>query len=356
MALQDISSYINYPLQENLDAADTSDNFVMAIEKFDATVHTTVQKESILSGMFQWKPLIGTDTMSNAAMGDPILQAVTPGKEPEGKTIETGKMIVQVKTPIIARVTEPMLAAVQDHLDIKGRTPANFGKKIGKHEDEVLFVQTVKSILYEHETIVPIHPPTDGTTVSNKGTGGILIQGTTVTLNSGGDETDADKMDTAVTSLHQQLAEADLDPMSDGYLYMAPEQYFTLLKSDKLINVDYSSGNGNYAGAMVSRVSGLPIKMTNRMSQTQNDSDTGSTTTNGDSIYELYGSAYATSEEEANIVAQYISSQTIMVAASIPLTTKVYWDDRLLCWFIDSYEAFGAAPDRTDLCGGIFKA
>jgi hypothetical protein len=25
-------------------------------------------------------------------------------------------------------------------------------------------------------------------------------------------------------------------------------------------------------------------------------------------------------------------------------------------WTIDSYEALGAAPDRTDLCGGIFTS
>jgi len=356
MALQDISSALNWPLQENFDDAGTGDNMVLAIEKFSNTVHETIQKDSILDGMFEWKPLIGTDTMSNSAMGNPTLAKVEPGKEPAGQQIETGKMIVQVKTPIIARVTEGMLAAVQDHLDIKSRTPANFGKKIAKHIDEVLFVQGNKCIQYEHETIVPIHPPTAGTaTTRKKGTGGILIKGTEVTLGAGGDELDADKLDTAVLSLHQTLAENDLDPTSDGYLYMAPAQYFTLLKSDKLINMDYSSGNGDYAKAMVSKVGGLPIKMTNRMNQAQNDTSSGYTDGDG-SIYDLYGSSYDTTATEAKIIAAYLTGQSLMVAQSIPLTSKVYWDDRILTWFIDSYLCFGAAPDRTDLVGGIYKA
>jgi len=285
------------------------------------TVHETVQKESITSGVFARKPLIGTDTMSNSAMGNPSLQKV---------------------------------AAVQDHLDIKSRTPANFGKKIAKHEDEVLLLQCVKSVLYEHDTIVPIHPPTAGTTVTGKGTGGILIRGTTVILGAGGDETDADKMDIAVTTLHQTLAENDLDPTSDGFLYMAPAQYFAMLKSDKLISKDFSS-NGDYANAAIAKICGMPIKMTNRLAQAQNDASSGYTSGDG-TLYDLYGAAYGTSATEAKNVALYATGSTIMVAQSIPLTTDVYWDKRLLCWFIDSYEAFGAGPDRTDLCGCIFKA
>ena len=356
MALQNISADLNWPGQENFDIAGTGDNMAMAIEKFDGVVHETVQKESVTAGVFTKKPLVGTDTMSNSAMGNPTLQKVEPGKEPAGQQIEVGKMIVQVKTPIIARVTEPMLAAVQDHLDIKSRTPANFGKRIAKHEDELMFVQVVKSALYEHETIIPIHPPTAGTTVTGKGSGGILQRGSNFTLGSASDETDADKMDLAVMTIHQYFAEADLDPTTEGFLYMAPAQYFTLLKADKLINTDYSSGNGNYANAAIAKVSGIRLKMTNRLSQAQNDASSGGTTTNGDSIYELYGSAYSTSEDEAKVVAAYCTGDAIMVAQAIPLTTKVYWDDRTLTWFIDSYEALGAAPDRTDLVGCIFKA
>ena len=355
MALQDISANLNWPGQENFDIAGTGDKMALAIEKFDSTVHTTVQKESITAGVFTKKPLVGTDTMSNSAMGNPILQKVEPGKEPAGQPIEVGKMIVQVKTPIIARVTEPMLAAIQDHLDIKSRTPANFGKKIAKHEDEVMFVQVVKSALYEHDTIVPIHPPTAGTTKSGKGTGGILKMGTNIPLNSIGDETDPDKLDVAIMAFHQGLAEADLDPTTEGFLYMAPAQYFALLKSDKIINTDYSDGNGNYANATVAKVSGIRLKMTNRLPQAQNDASAGYTQNDG-SIYDLYGAAYAISEEEAKVVAAYCTGDAIMVAQAIPLTTKVYWDDRTLTWFIDSYEAFGAAPDRTDLVGCIFKA
>ena len=322
MAAIDNSAEMNYPAQENLDQESTGDNFAMAIEKFDSTVHMTVQKDSIMDGVFTRKPLVGTDTMSN-----PTLAAVVAGVAPVGTTIEVGKMIVQVKTPIIARVREPMLATVQDHLDIKSRTPANFGRKIAKHEDMVFLNQCLKSVIYEHAMQVPIHPTTTGATVTGKGTGGILIRGTQITLTSASDEADADKMDAAITTLHQTLAEEDLDPMSEGFLYVAPAQWFTMLKSDKLISADYSSGNGNYAGAMIQKVSGLPLKMTNRLSQS---TDIIGSLRASDSIVDLYGSAYETTAEEAKHVALYATSDTIMVAQAIPLTTKVWWDDNTL--------------------------
>lgn len=345
MGLQDVSAYLNYPDQENLNVG-SSGNQALLIERFDGRVHTTRQKDSITTGVWAWKPLIGTDTMSNAAMGNPTLSAVVAGVEPAGSTIEVGKMIVQVKTPIIAKVITPMLAQVQDHLDIKSRTPENFGKKIAKHEDITLLLKCIHSALYEHVTLEG-----GAVTVTGKGTGGILPMGTVGTLALANDEKDAAKLEVAISALHQGLAELDLDPMTEGYAYMRPEQYFTLLKSDKLISTEFSAGNGNFAGASVLKVSGLPIKMTNRI---MNTTDTVGSPRASDSIAALYGSAYETSAIQAKCKVLYATGDTIMVATSIPLTTEVFWDNKTLCWYIQSYEAFGAAPDRTDLCGAIF--
>jgi hypothetical protein len=60
------------------------------IEKFDGRVHFHEQRDSITDGVFIFNPLVGTDTMSNAAMGDPTLQPVIPGIEPLGTAQEVG--------------------------------------------------------------------------------------------------------------------------------------------------------------------------------------------------------------------------------------------------------------------------
>jgi hypothetical protein len=326
----------------------STDKFALTIEKFEGTVHDIMRKASITDGVFKFMPLIGTDTMSNNTMGNPELQKVVAGVEPDGKSIDVGKMIVQVKTPVIARVTTPMLATVQDHLDIKGKTPGNFGKQLAVSQDEVLFVQCVKSALYTHPTA-----PAGGTN-KDVGSGGILPGGTAIDLAADGDELDYTKLTTAVYAIAQGLAELDID-QNDGKLYMAPAQYFTLLKNDALLNRDISKENGSYAHAAIDVASGMVLVMTNRLTQ---EEDTVAAPAKVDSVAALYDTGdghYETSVTDADAVAVYATPDSIMVAESIPMTSDVYWEKRLLTWFIDMYTAFGAAPDRTDVNGIISK-
>ncbi len=334
-----------YPMRENRG----TDKFELTIEKFEGTVHETYQKASILESVYNFTPLVGTDTMSNAAMGNPTLAKVEAGVEAAGQDIKVGKMIVQVKQPIIARVTTPMLADVQSHLDIKGKTPGNFGKKIAKSIDEVLFVQIVKSIVYDHALA-------SGGTNATEGTGGILPIGVVQELAGASDELDTAKLTSAIYAANQALHENDIDvAMGDGKLYMAPAQYFTLLKNQDLMSRDFNKENGSYAHAAIDVASGMPVVMTNRiMDEEDTVADPAAARDSVASLYDQGDTLYETTATMAKCKAAFANSDTIMVAQSIPLTTDVYWDKRLLTWFIDAYLAIGAAPDRTDTCAGIF--
>lgn len=321
MAAQDLSANLVNPAQRNL--AGPID--ALMIEKFDGRVHMHEQKSSITAGLFDFTPLVGTDTMSNAAMGDPTLQPLVRGVEPLGGDIEVGDQIVQVKQPIIARVTMPLLSQVQDRLSIKSRTPMNFGRRIAKAIDEILLLMCVKS----------------GMKATGSGEVSDMPGGVNKELAAANDETDATKLELGILGLAQALAEQEVDLM-DGKCYLAPAQYFTLLQNDKLTSVDYSAGNGNYAAAFLTQSAGMPLVMTNRLTQAADDGS--------DSAKNAYlmGANYTCSDEESDVVGLFCMAESIMVAQSIPLTSDVHWDKRLLCWFIDSYLAFGAAPDRPD--------
>ena len=321
MAAQDISANLVHPAQRNLSGSLDA----LMIEKFDGRVHMHEQKESITDSVFDFKPLVGTDTMSNAAMGDPTLQAVVAGVEPLGKSLEVGDQIVQVKTPILARVVVAMLAQVQDRLSVKSRTPRNFARKIAKIKDELLLLQCVKS----------------GMKATGAGDVTDIPGGVNKELAAATDELDATKFEAGIMTLAQGLAEQEVD-LAEGKLYVAPAQYFTLLKNDKLTDANFSKENGNYAQAAVSVTSGMPIVMTNRLTQAADDGSVAGSNAN------IMGINYTCSDEESDVVGLFAMGESIMVAQSIPLTSDVYWDKRLLTWFIDSYLAFGAAPDRPD--------
>ena len=328
MAAQDISGNLTHPAQANLAGALDA----LMIEKFDGRVHIHEQDASVTDGLFSMVPLVGTDTLSNAAMGDPTLQSVVPGVEPLGKTIEVGTQIVQVKTPILARVVVAMLAQVQDRLAVKSRTPMNFGRKIAKIKDELLLHQAVKS----------------GMKATGSGEVTDMPGGVNKELAAATDELDATKLEVGIMGVAQALMEQEIE-LTDGTLFVAPAQYFTLLKNDKLTSADYSRGNANYAAAMVSVTCGMPITPTNRLSQAADDGSTAGSNAN------LMGANYVVTSEESDIVGLYATPDSIMVAQSIPLTSDVYWDKRLLTWFIDAYLAFGAAPDRPDKTGVLRK-
>ena len=320
MPAQDYSAWLSHPAQRNLAGALDA----LMIEQFDGRVHWHEQRESITDGVFDMRPLVGTDTMSNAAMGAPTLQAVIPGVEPLAHQIEVGDQIVQVKTPIIARVTVAMLAQVQDRLSLKSRTPMNFARRIARAKDELLLLQCTKSALkLTGAGEVSDMPPGSQWDITALGA------------------VDPDILEAGIMVLAEMLAVKEVD-LAEGKLYMAPAQYFTLLKNDKLVDANFSKDNGHYANAAVSVAWGMPIVMTNRLSQVVDDGMTPGT--NG----YIMGANYTTSALEAGQWALFAMGESIMCAQSIPLTSDVYWDQRLLTWFIDSYLAFGAAPDRPD--------
>ena len=345
MGYLDISAALNWPDQENLNVG-SAGNQALLLERFDGRVHLAMQADALGRGLFSFIPLVGTDTRSNNVMGDPTITKVVAGIEPTAGTIPVGKMIVQVRQPIVAKIIHPMLAEIQDHLGILSRTPANFGKKVAKHEDITLFLQGIKSVMYEHTTL-------EGTptVISGKGAGGILSKGTVKTLGASNDELDPTKLEIAIMSMHQSLAERDIDPMSDGKAYMPPAQYFTLVKHDKLVSADYSAGNANYANVSIMRVCGLPIQMTNRILST---TDTVASPRSVDSIASLYGSGFETSATEAKVKVLWLTNSSIQVAEAIPMTTELFFDQKTLCWYLQTYEAFGCGPDRTDMCGAVF--
>ena len=324
MALQDISAGLNLPAQRTTGSTTEVDEFGLMIEMFNNVVREQVQHASISEGVFIRTSLMGTDTMSNAAFSDPVLQAVVPGVEPEGKTTLQGDSIVQVKTPIIARVTEGALSRVQDRLNIYGRMPTAFARLLAKQIDEIQMHKCVQSAL------------------SSDGAGQLssLPGGKTQTEAVGGDALDPDKLESLFRALYTDKFKQEADP-DTGIMYVTADVYSTLLNHDKLgSNIFVDASNSNLAMMQLKMTGGFMIKPTNRL-------PTAEITDN------IMGTEYNVSAAEAKTLAVWASPEAIMSAEAIPITSDAYWDQRLLTWFVDSYMAFGTAIDNPAQAGVI---
>lgn len=307
------------------------------IEEYGGEVESQIVKTSVMKQFINMKPVRGTDTITNDRIGSTSLQAVSPGLRPAPGVAEFDNVSVKVDTIILARNNVHLLDDFQAHYNVRAELGQDHGKIIGRFFDEAILIQGVKaaSIVKGDGTL--------GTTKLPEGwKGGVQID-----LAAAGDELDPDKFQRAIEDLCQGIEENDVD-IEGAVLFVAPAQYYTLLRNDKLINSDFSDGNGNYANGMVMKSCGIPVFKTNRLPQ---EAVVGHELSNAGN-----NSAYDVSAEEAKVKGLLIMPKALLAGETIPLTSKVYYSDIELQWFIDSYLAFGATPNRAEHAGVINAA
>lgn len=305
------------------------------IEEYGGEVESQMIKTSIMRKFINVKPVRGTDTVTNDRIGTTALQAVTPGLRPVPGQVDFDNVSVKVDTIILARNNVHLLDDFQAHYDVRAELGKDHGKIIGRFFDEAICIQGVKAA-----NIISIEE--GGTTRLPDGWYG----GTRIDLAAAGDEQDPDKLQRAIEDLCQQIEENDVE-LEGAALFVNPEQFYTLLRNDKLLNSDYSLGNGDYANGTVMRSCGIPVIKTNRLPQEVVADHFLSNAGNN--------AAYDVDADLANVVALLIMPKALLSGETIPLTSKVYYSDIELQWFIDSYLAFAATPNRAEHAGVINK-
>jgi len=307
------------------------------IEEYGGEVESQIVKTSIMRRFINMKSVRGTDTITNDRIGSTSLQKVTPGVRPEGGVAEFDNISVRVDTIVLARNNVHLLDDFQAHYAVRAELGMDHGKIIGRFFDEAILIQGLKAA-----QIVP-GDGTGGTTRLPEGWKG----GVQINLGAAGDETDPDKFQRAVEDACEQIESNDVD-IEGAVLFCNPQQYYTLLRNDKLISTDYSLGNGNYARGTVMESCGIPVIKTNRLPQEAITDHYLSNSANNN--------AYNVSAAEAKVVGLILMPKALLAGETIPLTSKVYYSDIELQWFIDSYLAFAATPNRAEHAAVIFKA
>ena len=308
------------------------------IEQYGGEVEGTFAKKSFMRSYVNIKPVRGTDTVTNDRVGEATLGAVTPGVRPTATVAQFDNVSVKVDTIVLARNNVALLDDFQAHYNVRAELGKEHGKSIGKFFDEAFIIQAIKAAL----------------TVKGDGTGGTVklppgwFGGTRVELAAANDESDPDLLQKAIEDVCQGIEEKDVDLANDGgVILVAPAEYYTLLRNDRLISQEYSTGNGDYAKGMVMRSCGLPVIKTNRI---PSEAITGHFLSNG-----ANGNAYDVAGEEADCKVLIMLPKALLAGETIPLTSKVYYMDSELQWFIDSYLAFGVTPNRAEHAGVVLK-
>ena len=62
------------------------------------------------------------------------------------------------------------------------------------------------------------------------------------------------------------------------------------------------------------------------------------------------------STDEAKCVALVLHPKSLLSGETIPMQSKIWFNDEEKMYFVDSWMAFGVNFDRPDVCGAVFKS
>lgn len=304
-------------------------NFARAdmLDQYGGEVESQFAKSSIMRQFVRIRPLRGSDTLINRRAGKTQLQKVgdtEAGQFVKGIATGFGKVSVDVDTIILARDNRALLNDLQTDFDARMELAQDHGKEIGKFFDESFLIQCIHGA----QAAAP------------SGLNGAIGAGKSVTLGAAGDELDPTKFEKAIRDTIVKMAEEDID-RNELIVWVRPTQFDILLKNDKLMNVQYSSGNGDYASNRVALVAGARIVESARIPNAVNASH-------------KLGTAYNVSATDAKAKAVIMHPKSLLAAETIPLTSDIWYDKASFQWFIDSYLSYGVAVNRPDVCGCVF--
>jgi len=300
------------------------------IEQYTGEVEGTIARKSVIAGYIPVRPVRGTSTISSFRVGESTLSKLVPGTEPDGSVNQASKVKLTVDTVVIARNITPMIDDFQNSYDARAQVGQEHGKKIAKFYDQAFLIQAIKAAQIADMTGYPSG----------------WAPGTVKTFQSAGQEQDPAALEDMFGQLFSDMEAKDVDPQADDIVVVAqPWVYYTLLKNDRLVDRSFITSDGVTIKTKELEAFGVPIWRSNNLPTTN---ITGHFLSND-------GNANAYDGDFSNTVAVALSPRALLAGETIPLTTDVFFDNRLKSWFIDAYLSFGVTPNNPAFAGLIKK-
>jgi hypothetical protein len=330
-----IGTDYNYtlPNQINQQGSDRA----LVIEEYTGMVEGTIERLSIMQNIVPVRTIRGTDTFTNRAVGKSTLQKVSRGVTPESTSTDFGRNAVTVDTMVLARESFTHLDEFLTNIDVRRELATEQGKEISKFWDQTFAIQALKAAVLTESTF-------RGAGASGKPEG--HFGGSQQVLASAIDLSDPALLYEAIGELFVKMKKKDVNPrMDDVILVVRPEEYFTLSQSELLINQDYVTSTGNQInGASVLKAYGVPVFEHNSVPLLQ--TVTGHLYSNA-----ANGNAYDGNFSKSAVLA--FSPRAIMAGSAVPLTNKVWYDDKDLTNYVDSFLSFAVGPNRAEYAGAV---
>lgn len=301
----------------------------LLIEKFNGKVNEQYLKGENLLGYFDVQTVTGTNTVSNKYIGETELQVLAPGQSPNATGTQTDKNQVVIDTTVIARNTVAMLHDVQGDIDsVKPKLAMNQTKQLKRMEDQMVVQQLLLGGLFN----------TKGKRAKPRVKGhGFSIN---VELHEGTAIESPQYLMAGIEYALEQQLEQEVD-VSDVAILMPWKHFNTLRDMDRIVDKSYTiSQSGQTINGFVLSSYNCPVIPSNRFP----------TFTQGQAHHLLSnednGHRYDSTADMNGAIAVLFTSDALLVGRTIDVTGDIFWEKKEKTFYIDTYMAEGAIPDR----------
>lgn len=301
----------------------------LLIEKFNGKVNEQYLKGENILSYFDVQTVTGTNTVSNKYLGETELQVLAPGQSPNATPTQADKNQLVIDTTVIARNTVAHLHDVQGDIDsLKPKLAMNQAKQLKRLEDQMAIQQMLLGGI--------------ANTKAKREKPRVKGHGFSINVNVTESEALANPqyvMAAVEYALEQQL-EQEVD-ISDVAILLPWKFFNTLRDADRIVDKTYTiSQSGETINGFVLSSYNCPVIPSNRF-PTFNKGQAHHLLSNEDNGYR-----YDPTAEMNGAVAVLFTADALLVGRTIEVTGDIFYEKKEKTYYIDTFMAEGAIPDR----------
>lgn len=301
----------------------------LLIEKFNGKVNEQYMKGENILSYFDVQTVTGTNTVSNKYLGETELQVLAPGQSPSATPTQADKNQLVIDTTVIARNTVAHIHDVQGDIDsLKPKLAMNQAKQLKRLEDQMAIQQMLLGGIANTKD-KRIKPRVKGHGFS-----------VNVNITEGEALSNPQYVMAAVEYALEQQLEQEVD-ISDVAILM-PWKFFNALRdADRIVDKTYTiSQSGSTVQGFVLSSYNCPVIPSNRFPSFAKSAP-HHLLSNADNGYR-----YDPTAEMNGAVAVLFTADALLVGRTIDVTGDIFYEKKEKTYYIDTFMAEGAIPDR----------
>lgn len=305
----------------------------LLIEKFNGKVHEAYLKGENLRAYFDMQTVTGTNMISNKYLGETALQALVPGQTAKATDTDADKNALVVDTAVIARNAVAQLHDVQNDIDsLKSKIAGNQVKQLKKLEDTMIIQQLVYGAISNTQA-ARTNPRVTGHGFSVK----LVIS-----------DAQASDPNCILAAIEDCLEKQVLQEIEvNEVVSILPWVVFNcLMDAERLVSKDYTPV-GSEVGSehFMLKSYNIPVLPSNRFPKSTAASILSKPTN---------GNRYTADAEQLTCLGVLFSPEALLIGQTLEVQGDIWFDKDSKSYFIDTWYAEGAIPDRWEAVSAIF--